>query len=268
MRLLGYSERGLVNALCYDCVHDQHGSALLAGMLQAAWFPLLEGNPLFADICHATLLVEQSLSQFGDCDLIILCDTTGGTKFVIFCEFKRGVQWLMNGEWNGFTVRIENKIREQLTSNLFCQLYFKQRFGSALAGITGEDLGEGLEFDEPLNIASGDGRRRIGTNQTVLRAVEMIRPYVKESYFLMVTPQPMNQNECRDFAQTTTNWQNHLRGWSTYRWGHLSLNAIHEFCGGRPDTFHHTLDVFEYNLGQLYQGHQRLGRAALPPEIL
>ncbi len=252
IKLYGYSERGLVNALCYDCVHDQDGAAFLAGMLRKAWFPSLDDKPRFPDIHHATFLVEQSLSQFGDCDLIILCDTNEGGKFVIFCEFKRGPQWSLKDKWKKFTVRVEEKSRKELTSNLFCQLYFKQRFASALADPTLEDLTEGLEFDEPLNIAGGNGRRRIGTNQTVLRAVDMIRPYVSDSYFLMVTPQPMDRNDVLSFFQEAKEWHDNLRGWSTHRWGHLSLQTLHECCKDKPEAFRHTLEVFKYNHGQLY----------------
>lgn len=249
MKLYGYSERGLVNALCYDCVRNPNGESFLVKLLQEACFPLLDDKPSFAEIRHVTLFVEQSLSEFGHCDLIILCDTNDARQFAIFCEFKRGSHWSLKEEWERFTVRVENSIQENLTSNLFCQLYFKARFSSALLD---DSLPEGVEFDKPLNTRGGDGRRRIGANQTVLRAVDMIRPYAKTSYFLMVTPQAMDQNEVASFAQQTNGWPGNLRGWSTRRWGHLSLSAIHNCCERHPEAFSHALEVFEFNQGQLY----------------
>ena len=252
MKLYGYSERGLVNALCYDCVHYPNGETLLTEMLQEACFPLLTDKPNFATISHATFLVEQSLSDFGDCDLIILCDTNEGKKFAVYCEFKRGTRWSLNEEWKKFTVRVENTIREKLTSNLFCQLYFKERFASELADASSQSLAQGLEFDEPLNIAGGSGRRKIGCNKTVLRAVDLIRPYASEPFFLMVTPQQMDPNEVASFVQQANEWQGGVRGWSTRRWGHLGLSALHESCKRNPEAFSHTLEVFEFNHGQLY----------------
>jgi len=252
MKLYGYSERGLVNALCYDCVHDQNGETLLAEMLQKACFPLLADQPSFGTISQATFLVEQSLSDFGDCDLIILCDTNEGKKFAVFCEFKRGTRWSLNDEWKKFTVRVENSIREKLTSNLFCQLYFKERLVSELAGASSQSLAQGLEFDEPLSIAGGRGRRKIGSNKTVLRAVNLIRPYASEPIFLMVTPEKMDRNEVASFVHQANGWQGNVRGWSTRRWGHLNLSALHDYCKNNPMAFSHTLEIFQFNQGQLY----------------
>ena len=252
MDLYGYSERGLVNAFCYDCVRSNDGESFLAEMLQESCFPSLVDTAISSGIRKATFLVEQSLSQFGDCDLIILCDSNDERKFVIYCEFKRGSSWSLKEEWNKFTVRVENNIREQLTSNLFCQLYFKQRFTAALADASPEHIEDGLEFDEPLSIRGGNGRRKIGTNQTVLRAVEMIRPYAKTPFFLMVTPETIDRNELEGFIQQTNDRQAFLRGWSSHRWGHLNLSAVHRFCERHQSAFHHTLSVFEFNQGQLY----------------
>ena len=253
MKLYGYSERGLVNALCYDCVHDQNGETLLAKMLQQACFPLLTDQPSFSTIQHATFLVEQSLSQFGDCDLIILCDTNERKKFAVFCEFKRGKGWSLKGEWKKFTSWIERrKGKNKITSNLFCQLHFKERFSSAIAEATPPYLADGLEFDEPLNIGRGNGRRKIGSKRTVLRAVDLIHPYVQDCYFLMVTPQQMDPKEMKSFVDQANNWQGNVRDWSTNRWGHLSLSVLHQCCQRNPEAFSHTLEIFDFNHGQLY----------------
>lgn len=252
MQLYGYSERGLVNAFCYDCVRNPNGEALLAEILEETCFPLLEDEPSFAGIRQATFLVEQSLSQFGDCDLIILCDPVDGRKTVVFCEFKRGSRWTLKDEWKKFTVRVENNIRENLTSNLFCQLYFKQRFVTALADSTHGSIVDGLEFDEPLNIRRGTGRRKIGTNQTVLDAVDIILPYAQNPFFLMVVPQQIDQHELGSFLEQTNERRTGLRSWSSNRWGHLSLSALRSFCERSQPAFDHTLSIFEFNRAQLY----------------
>jgi len=59
MKLYGYSERGLVNALCYDCLRDADGDKCIGELLSQSHFPLLAEKPDFAKLARATLLVEQ-----------------------------------------------------------------------------------------------------------------------------------------------------------------------------------------------------------------
>src|SRR5207249_3526678 len=108
-----------------------------------------------------------NLSQFGESDLIVLCELKNGDKAIVFCEFKRASLKLTD-EWQAFFERIQKNRRENLTSNLFCQLYFKQRFCQALVDPSDENIHDGLEFDEPLNISRGNRRRKIGKNTQVL----------------------------------------------------------------------------------------------------
>jgi hypothetical protein len=68
----------------------------------------------------------------------------------------------------------------------------------------------------------------------------------------MVTPQALDQNEVELFVRQTGGWMGNLRGWSTRRWGHLSLPAVRQFCETHPEAFGHTLETFEFNRGQLY----------------
>ena len=51
-------------------------------------------------------------------------------------------------------------------------------------------------------LAKGNGRRKIGKNKTVLKAVEMIRPYAKAAYFLMVVPKTP-EKDSRDVVLTS-----------------------------------------------------------------
>jgi hypothetical protein len=366
MELYGYSERGLVNALCYDCFHSPDGHKYLGKLLSLCHFPfLLNDNekPDFANITGATLFVEQTLSDFGDSDLIVLCDLGNGDKAVVFCEFKRGSGWSLQEEWLrfaryvsslfsvsdiqnlsslvdklrqhsdsvatylferfstdapgllstpapkiediveqlnrivqgppeslyaaatscgvnpfdsllskkgkellaknpiGLDLRLLNRIlledtysleikkrRKDITSNLFCQLYFKQRFYTALVDSSDGNIDKGLKFDEPLNIP---GRcRKIGDKRTVLEAVRLIKLYSKTAYFLMVVPAALGEGSFREFLPTTD--QVGLRLWTTKRWGLLSLPVIEKFCQDNRLTFDHTLDIFQFNRSQLY----------------
>jgi len=146
-------------------------------------------------------------------------------------------------------VHIQNKIHENLTSNLFCQLYFKQRFCQALADPAFGDIDKGLVFAEPLNTHSGDGSRKIGNNPIVGKAVTLIKTYVKNPYFLMVVPEALEEGSFGEFLGITD--QVGLPLWNTERWGHLSLPVILKFCEDHDPTFRQTLLIFDFNGSQL-----------------
>ena len=85
---MGYSERGIVIALCDDIVHSKQRIARLGDLLTA----IKPGNRLSELIIdEATILVEQGFSDFGDADLVFLIDhTVNGEKkkLAIFVEAK------------------------------------------------------------------------------------------------------------------------------------------------------------------------------------
>src|SRR3990170_1991556 len=72
MRVTGYSERGAVNALFYDLVHSGEPLHLLGQLLGLAGFSVPE--QLGTGLTDAHVLIEQSLSDFGDADAILLLD--------------------------------------------------------------------------------------------------------------------------------------------------------------------------------------------------
>src|SRR5689334_2323726 len=121
MNLLGYSERGLVNALFYECFYAGHaGPALVHELLTLVRWPLLLATHTFIDTARCeTVLIEQSLSDFGDSDAILLFDSDAG-RASLFLEAKRGRRWRIAEEWKKFEVRYRNNIKEGLSSNLFC----------------------------------------------------------------------------------------------------------------------------------------------------
>jgi hypothetical protein len=84
MRIIGYSERGAVNALLYEIAYAPNSAELLQRLLARARFPLA-GGP--GPVETATVLMEQSLSDFGDADAILLLDGSGG-KSAVFLEAK------------------------------------------------------------------------------------------------------------------------------------------------------------------------------------
>ena len=247
MNLLGYSERGLVNALLYECFFaGDRGQHLIRELITLARWPLLPAKPAFVETARCeTVLVEQSLSDFGDSDAILLLDSDAG-RVSLFLEAKRGHRWRLAKEWKRFEVRFRNRIQEGLSSNLFCQLHYKQRFASALAA--GEDLASGLEFDGPLRRGRSVGRRMIGSNPVVLRAVDLIRPYIPSHYYLMAIPQRWDEGLTTLLGEVNL-WDSPPRGWDVSKWGILTIPQIEEFC--EAHGLRHTLSVIEYNREQL-----------------
>ena len=247
MELLGYSERGFVNTLLFECFYaGDRGQELIRELLCLSRWPLLPARPSFVGTARCeTVLVEHSLSDFGDSDAILLFGSDAG-QASLFLEAKRGRRWRLADEWDRFEVKYRNGRKKGLSSNLFCQLYYKQRFASALAG--GQNLGAGLGFDGPLRRGRMDGLRKIGTNPVVLRAVDMIHPYIQSPFFLMVIPQAW-EDDMTALFQTIHQIGSPPRDWCVSNWGVLTIPQVEEFCGAHG--LRHTLSVIKYNREQL-----------------
>jgi hypothetical protein len=107
--LRGYSERGMVNALCNDICREWDGNTemeVLKAFLDLCEFPLLGDKPDFSGLKEATLIVEQSFSDFGDLDLLILLDYRDGRKRAVLAEAKvatdTGNPVTIQDQWDDF----------------------------------------------------------------------------------------------------------------------------------------------------------------------
>jgi len=101
MRVTGYSERGALNSLFYEFAYSNAPLQLLESFLRLAHFP---GEPIAMPLTDASVLIEQSLSDFGDADAILLLES-GATKWVIFLEAKVKAQarfWTLDEEFSNF----------------------------------------------------------------------------------------------------------------------------------------------------------------------
>src|SRR5262245_16229432 len=109
MQLLGYSERGFINAFFYGILHHPDPSEMIRGFLTLAKGPIQEILPEIARTATVDLvLIEQSFSDFGDADVLIL--VTLQEKAAFFCEAKRGKRWKLRTEWDQFKAQFQNDL--------------------------------------------------------------------------------------------------------------------------------------------------------------
>ncbi|MGR3913935.1 MAG: hypothetical protein OD918_05330 [Gammaproteobacteria bacterium] len=245
MKLYGYSERGMLNALLYEIQRAENADTLFNQLVAAAVFPLTDDNPAAGPV---NVLIEQSLSGFGDADAIALISSPAG-GCAIFIEAKvktsQASDWALSKEFDAFEKGIEKK--KVNSSNLFTQIYHKQRMMSALksAGIAG--LQRGVTFPE----WSSNQNRKIGDNAVVLRAVERIRWHVGGDFYLMLIPD--NGKRAERFFRDTLRHKKlaSVPQWDASHCGYLTWEKTRAFC--EQHELKTSLEVFEYNDGQIFQ---------------
>jgi hypothetical protein len=80
--ILGYSERGIFNSIVFYL--GEHGK-LICEFIKTLGID----DDFFKDDCITyTFLIEQSFSDFGDSDLVIIAENKAGEKRVVFVEGK------------------------------------------------------------------------------------------------------------------------------------------------------------------------------------
>ena len=246
MRVTGYSERGAVNALLYEIAYSKKPLRLLEHFLSLAHFP--QGKQIGSGLTDAHVLVEQSLSDFGDADAILLLDA-GGAKTAVFLEAKvktaQANSWTLAQEFEDFESGC-NTIGELSSSNLFTQLYHKARLIDGLRSGGVPLLQNGLPFLRP----STRPIRRIGATPIVLRAVGKIIPYQANVWFLSLVPD--TPTAVRRFFDEfpAMAWPLRPDKLDSSRWGGVAWKQIEEFC--QQENLTNTSRVLEFNSGQIF----------------
>lgn len=80
VEIVGYSERGLLNPLFYEIRSSPSSLQLLANLLSLIYFPRVGVD---FRIRGAKILIEQSFSDFGDADAVLLIDNEGAEQSII-----------------------------------------------------------------------------------------------------------------------------------------------------------------------------------------
>lgn len=257
MEILGYSERGVINSLFYEMKFSRNSLHLLNNFLSLFSFPYRRVNFQISD---AKILIEQSFSDFGDADVVLLVNNREN-KQVIFIETKVKTfqkSWSIRKEFEKFREGItEQEPPKGFSSNLFVQLYFKTQLIKALKS-DGLQLKEGVRFPECLlkknkKTHKRTTRRKIGENEVVLKSVNHLESYCKDAFFIALVPD--------DTSNLKNFYQNILKGcrpkyfqeWDIRNWGYLSWAQVEEFCRKYKNELDETLNTFDFNKGQIYE---------------
>lgn len=244
MEISGYSERGLVNSLCYELKYSPDNLQLLNNLLSLVSFPYQTVN---FQISEVKILIEQSFSDFGDADLVLLVNNFR-SKQVIFIEAK--VKTYQRACWNIFEEFKELKRgieKEKVSSsNLFVQLYHKVRLVKTLQTGGIKQLQNGVQFPR----CSSKNHRKIGDNKVVLNAVNQLMGYHNEALFIALLPE--DDSNLRNFYNSILKDYDPggFQEWAIRDWGYISWMRVEEFC--RKNNLKGTLKNFKWNEGQIY----------------
>jgi hypothetical protein len=192
-------------------------------------------------------LIEQSLSDFGDADAVLLLDSAK-SKTAVFIEAKvkssQAERWTLQGEFGDFE-QGQHTEGQLNSSNLFTQLYHKARFVAGLKSGGVAALEAGLE----LPLCSTKAVRKIGSNPIVLKAVRVIEPYCEQVWYLALVPDTMSNVDVFFQRFVAAPQPAGFIGWDAPRWGGLAWEAVSEFC--TTAGMKNTGEVLKFNAGQI-----------------
>ena len=112
------------------------------------------------------------------------------------------------------------------SSNLFVQLYFKQRLVEALR--IGR-LEKGVKFPQCM-LPKSKKIRKIGKNPIVLQAVKDLQSYARDAYFIALVPD--TQDHIDTFLKNRFLYYvpPGVDDWMVNNWGFLTWVAVEKFC--------------------------------------
>ncbi|MGI9309987.1 MAG: hypothetical protein ACR2P7_00460 [bacterium] len=241
VEIVGYSERGILNALLYEIRYRRDGEDLLNRLIGEANFPFAEKSPPSG---AAKIFVEQSFSDFGDADAVIIINADVG-KCAVFVEAKvknyGGLRKALSAFEQG--VATPSSPPNNFSSNLFTQIYHKQKFMKH--GL--DEMKAGVEFPS----WSTKQTRKIGDNDVVIEAAKEIKRFDDAPpFYLMLIPD--SDKDAKKFFDNTLRVAAFLDapGWDSSNYGYLTWETVEAFC--RQHELNDTHDVFKHNDGQIY----------------
>lgn len=191
MKLYGYSERGVINAIFYEAYH-KNKCCFFKELLESITLPYYSNPNFFKNpsLIIEEILIDQSFSSyFGTSDIVIIGKNQKSEKFVVFFEAK--VKTEQSPTWN---IKKNNSIVPNLFNQILLKIQLVQQINS-----NGQ-----ITFFTPKN-----KQKSIGKNKIVLKAVSLIK---KAKHYFYITLTPDNQNNLNsfynEFPQNLTNFMN------------------------------------------------------------
>jgi hypothetical protein len=236
MKILGYSERGIINSLIFSIGEDK---VLMDKFIDKISLPkpFELGNPK-----RYTILLEQSFSDFGDADLVIIIHykeeevEKPEDKIVLFIEGKVNTSlssWNINKHYDNY----KNGVKyDGYSSNLFFQLFFKKQlidnWTKIEQHIKNDKIGEIKSFFRP---------RKIGNNPIVHKAFNLIE--CSQAYFVGLIP---TRQVDFDKFEGKLDFDVHFLLWET----------VENFCKKNKSEYpslEKVIKIFDYNDEQIYK---------------
>lgn len=248
IEVAGYSERGMINAMMYEILYAHSGIEMLRNLLKLCIFP--NNDPNFDSFQTCKIRIEQSFSDFGDLDLLVLLD--GDFKQAVLLEAKvktfQANAWSISAEWNKFQQIVQGVLpKSKAGSNLFIQLYRKMRLIYQL-----QNPQEKLQF----NIL---GKRwSLGENEVVRKAARELSQYCSTTWLLALVPD--SSKNIAEFFELPS-FQTNLPNWNILNIGYLSWEKFESYCLNHSHEWHQTLANFEYNHGQIFIQENRFSQS-------
>lgn len=240
----GYSERGMINAMMYEMNYAPDGIEMLRNFLKLCVFPNV--NPDFENFQSARIRIEQSFSDFGDLDLLILLE--GNPKQSVFLEAKvktfQANSRSIFKEWDIFKQVVQGTLtKKEKGSNLFIQLYRKMRLIYKL---------QNPNLQLQPNII---GKWSLGENRVVRKAAEELAQYSSKTWFIALVPD--SQKDIADFFKNKLqNFPTGLPDWNIFNVGYLAWESLENYCRNFPNEWIQTLSNFDYNHEQIFKSGQ------------
>lgn len=211
MKIIGYSERGAMNALFYGMALDQErGEESMRVFIK----DLAKINGSFTEF---ELYNEFSLSDFGDPDLMIKAKNENGELVVFFLEAKASCckyyDLSEQERHHEAYMRGGNEYNKGHASNLYYQLRLKHYFFLLIQDFYSNTLEQKQESMALANrLKQSRGRnRKIGKNVVVERIVSTIKD-CKQAYYIAIIPKQstiinLNTIDKYGFETHTITWE-------------------------------------------------------------
>lgn len=245
MDVLGYSRRGVLNSLFHEITFCDDPNELISEFLDNIHFPF---RTLKSDIVGCEVITDQPFSDYGKSDTLLMMDGETKNNSIFFearVEDKQRSRWRISKEFKKFQMgRERNKVD---SSSLFVQLYHKVKLVKRLKKMDITDMGEEVDF----SALSNKFQRKIGTDETVLRAVRKLMDHCEDTMYVSLVPDPANELEdfyhklLRDYSPDD------FPGWEIEDWGFIAWEDVKNFC--ESNDLDNTLKNFEFNRGQIYR---------------